>query len=78
MARNLRDTGYARVVGTDGKHLKLSLYQEGSHSINAIGFNLGEKLEKVQNNQTFDAVFTIEENEWNGQKSIQLKIRDLR
>ena len=78
MARNLRDTGYARHVGADNKHLKLTLMQGNGPAIPAIGFNLGEKLELVRSGKTVDAVFSIEENEWNGTKTIQLKIRDLR
>ena len=78
MARKLRDTGYARCVGADSKHLKLKVSQGVGMAIDAIGFNLGSKLDRIQNGQTFDAIFSIEENEWNGNKSIQLKIRDLR
>ncbi len=78
MASNLRDTGYARQVGADSKHLKLALKQGNGQVIPAIGFNLGNKLELVRSGKSVDAVFSIEENEWNGTKNIQLKIRDLR
>ena len=78
MAQDLRDTGYARTVGADGKHLKLSIYQAGSTAFDAIGFGLGDKLESIKKGKSFDAVFTIEENEWNGNKNIQLRIKDLR
>ena len=78
MAKGLQDGGFARTVGADGKHLKLTVSQSGGIPIDAIGFNLGSKLERVTNNQKFDAVFSIEENEWNGQKRIQLRIKDLR
>lgn len=78
MATQLRDTGFARTVGAGDKHLKLTITQAGGNTFGAIGFNLGQKLKSVRNGQSFDAVFTIEENEWNGNKSIQLKIKDLR
>ncbi len=78
MARDLRDTGYARTVGAEGKHLKLAIYQAGSTAFDAIGFGLGDKLESIKKGKSFDAVFTIEENEWNGNKNIQLRIKDLR
>ena len=78
MAKGLQDGGFARTVGADGKHLKLTVSQSGGIPIDAIGFHLGSKLEQVTNNQKFDAVFSIEENEWNGQKRIQLRIKDLR
>ena len=78
MAQNVRDSGFARTVGGDGKHLKLAISQVGCKPLNAIGFGLGHKLERVKNGQSFDVVFSIEENEWNGTRSIQLKLKDLR
>ena len=77
MAENLRDTGYARAVGQEGKHLKLSVEQDGVGPIGAIGFNLGDKLEHVTGGKRFKAVFSLDENEWNGQVSLQLKVRDI-
>ncbi|AKA34901.1 single-stranded-DNA-specific exonuclease RecJ [Flagellimonas lutaonensis] len=78
LARGVQDTGYAKGVGEDGKHLKLTLTQKGSKPIGAIGFNLGDKLEVVKNKNSFDIVFSLDENEWNGQVSLQLKLRDIR
>ena len=78
MARGLRDTGFARTVGAESNHLKMTLTQQGGIPIEAIGFHLGSKLERITNNQQFDAVFSIEENHWNGQTRIQLRIKDLR
>ena len=78
MAVGLRDTGYAKGVGEDNKHLKLNITQNGSTAISSIGFNLGHKLSEVSNGKTFDAVFVIEENEWQGTKNLQLKLKDLR
>lgn len=78
MAQGVQDTGYGKGVGEDEKHLKLTLVQNGSKPIGAIGFNLGDKLSLVKSKQQFDIVFSIEENEWNGQVNLQLKIRDIR
>lgn len=78
MAENLRDTGYAKGVGEDNKHLKLAVSQNGSGSVGAIGFNLGSKLSVVQNRKPFSAVFSLEENHWNGKVNLQLKVKDLR
>ncbi|MEW2920535.1 single-stranded-DNA-specific exonuclease RecJ [Muricauda sp. ANG21] len=78
MAEGLRDTGYARGVGEDEKHLKASLSQKGSTPIGAIGFNLGNKLDLLKDKKPFDAVFSLDENEWNGTVSLQLKLRDIR
>ncbi|WP_282160335.1 single-stranded-DNA-specific exonuclease RecJ [Ulvibacterium marinum] len=78
MAENLHDTGYGKGVGENEKHLKLSLVQNGMGSIGAIGFNLGEKLSVTANKKSFDAVFSLDENEWQGRVSLQLKLKDLR
>nr|WP_299345727.1 single-stranded-DNA-specific exonuclease RecJ [Allomuricauda sp.] len=78
MTENVQDTGYGRGVGEDGKHLKLTLTQKGSTPLNAIGFNLGDKLQGIKNKNRFDTVFSLDENEWNGNVSLQLKLRDIR
>ena len=78
MARNLRDNGFARTVGSEGNHLKMTISQQGGVPFEAIGFGLGPKLEVIKNKTVFDAVFTIEENHWNGQTRIQLRLKDLR
>ncbi len=78
MSEKIQDTGYAKGVGEDAKHLKLTAFQKGSASIGGIGFNLGGKLDKIKNKNSFDAVFSLDENEWNGQVNLQLKLRDIR
>ncbi len=78
MAENLQDSGYAKGVGQDAAHLKLAVTQNGYGPLGGIGFNLGDKLNTVINRQTFDAVFSLDENEWQGNVSLQLKLRDLR
>ncbi|MEP0211626.1 MAG: single-stranded-DNA-specific exonuclease RecJ [Cellulophaga sp.] len=78
MAENLQDTGYAKGVGQEEAHLKLAAVQNGSSQIGAIGFNLGDKLSLVQNKKPFSAVFSLDENEWQGVVSLQLKLRDIR
>ncbi|SHI43099.1 single-stranded-DNA-specific exonuclease RecJ [Pseudozobellia thermophila] len=78
MSENLKDTGYARGVGENEAHLKLSVTQNGIGPIGGIGFNLGDKLALVANRRPFDAVFSLDENEWQGNISLQLKIKDIK
>jgi len=79
VARGLKDNGYGKRVGADESHLKLSVISEESNQIfNAIGFNLGHHYDELKNGQLFDAVFTIEENVWNGRSSLQLNLKDLK
>ncbi|MAU71279.1 MAG: single-stranded-DNA-specific exonuclease RecJ [Pseudozobellia sp.] len=78
MAENLRDTGYGRGVGENGDHLKVTVSQNGSIPIGGIGFNLGNKLNLITDQKPFSAVFSLDENEWQGNVSLQLKLRDVK
>ncbi|WP_026776621.1 single-stranded-DNA-specific exonuclease RecJ [Polaribacter sp. Hel_I_88] len=73
----VRDNGYGKKVGKEQTHLKLNVFQgDNKKTYNAIGFNLGDKMEFVEND--FDIVYSLDENEWNGFKSIQLLLKDLK
>ncbi len=74
----LKDSGYAKGIGTDGAHLKLFVRQNGSEGFGAIGFGLGKKLNLVSDRKSFDAVYCIDENEFNGQVTVQLRLKDLK
>ena len=65
-----------RTVGKEGKHLKMVLKDVDSRAFDAIGFGQGGKAVTV--GDKVDAVFTLNENIWNGQKNLQLKVKDLR
>ena len=78
LSENLKDTGYCKTVGEDDKHLKLSLKQGNSDVFKAIAFGLGDKLSLIKNKTQFSGVFNIGENNWNGVKSIQLKLLDIK
>jgi single-stranded-DNA-specific exonuclease len=73
----VRDNGYGKQVGADKTHLKLNIFQgENQKTYNAIGFNLGAKIALV--NDEFDIVYALDENEWNGRKTVQLLLKDLK
>ena len=79
LTQHLTDTGYGKAVGQTQDHLKCSVQQlPDKNFIGAIGFNLGDKLPLIQHKKPFDAVYSIDENEWNGKVSLQLKLRDIR
>ena len=78
LTKNVLDTGYGKTIGSDNTHLKLTVKQNKSVNISAIGFNLGSKLDLIQNKKPFEAVYCIEENEWNGNVSVQLRLKDLK
>lgn len=61
------------------QHLKVFLCQkDGRTSIDAIGFGLGEKLPLLQSGKPLHVVYQIEENEYRGNKSLQLNIKDIK
>jgi single-stranded-DNA-specific exonuclease len=78
LSKNIIDSGYAKTLGNDAEHLKAFVKQNNSPNFNAIGFGLGAKIDVVKNRNPFEAVYVLEENEWNGTVSLQLQMRDVR
>lgn len=79
MTENLSDTGYGKCVGTDKTHLRMTVKQpETSKSIVCIGFGMGDKYELISDKKPFKAVYSIDENEFRGNVSLQLKLRDIK
>lgn len=73
----LRDTGYAKFIGAEQTHLKMQVVQGNSERFGAVGFGLADKLPLVSQRQPFNAVYCLEENEWNNTVSIQLRVKDI-
>ena len=78
MTGNLIDTGYGKCVGGDKTHLRITVTQPKSKSLVAIGFGMGDKFDMVSHKKPFKAVYSIDENEWQGNVSLQLKLRDIK
>ena len=78
LSKNVKDTGYGKPLGKDNEHVKLFVKQNGSQGIGAIGFNLGDKLELTKNQKPFEMVYHLDENEFNGTVTMQLRLKDLR
>lgn len=75
LARQVMNTGYSKIVKE--QHLRFSLRQ-GNTTITGIGFGMADKFQLLQMNQPLDIVFKLDENEWNGEKSLQLRMIDFR
>ncbi len=73
-ANQVKDSGFAKVLKE--KHIKLSTKTKSS-KLDGIGFGLGHTYGIVKQGKPFDMCFTVEENDFNGQKSIQLNIKDI-
>ena len=65
------------MVGSDKKHLKLRL-RAGGRMFDAIGFSLAKRFGDLVRGERVDAMIGIDENEWNGSITLQLKVHDMR
>jgi single-stranded-DNA-specific exonuclease len=75
IARRVIDQGYSKVVKDE--HIRFVLKQ-GNTVFTGIGFNMAAKFSLIQTKAPLDIVFTLDENEWNGEKNLQLKVMDVR
>lgn len=74
VVRDLEVVGDVNVVGYN--HLKMKVKQNGI-VIDAIAYNFGDKISLFKKrNQRLDSAFVMEENTWNGQTTIQMRIKD--
>ena len=75
VATHVLDTGFSRVLKE--VHLRL-VVKQGHKTFTGIAFNMAEKFALLQTKKPLDIVFTIDENEWNGESTLQLKVIDIR
>jgi single-stranded-DNA-specific exonuclease len=78
MSSRVRVAG-AWARGAENQHLKLRLDDgRGGPSYNAIAFRLGHLVDYFVKYPWLDIAYVIEANEWNGNRTLQLNIKDLR
>lgn len=79
LTRDLVNAKWSKAVGDEGSHLKLHVRPSDSRApeFDGIAFRLGNWAKHVKEGKPFDAVYTLEENEWNGKVSLQLNVKDL-
>ncbi len=73
IARNVTESGYSKIIKE--QHIRFVVKQNNS-VLTGIGFSMADKFHLLQNRRPVDIVFTIELNEWNGMRSIQLRMID--
>jgi single-stranded-DNA-specific exonuclease len=67
-----------RAIGAEGKHLKLEVRSKNQEArFSAIAFGMGEFISEIRVGNAIDVAYVIDENEWNGRKSLQLKVKDI-
>ncbi len=75
ITRNVFDTSWSKIVKE--LHVRFIVKQENI-IFTGIGFNMADKFYLLQMNKPLDIVYTLDENEWNGEKHLQLKVIDIR
>jgi len=75
IAKDVLDTGYSKIVKEH--HVRFVVKQQNI-TFTGIGFNMATSFYLLRLKKPLDIVFTLDENEWNGTKSLQLKVIDIR
>ena len=75
--RNAEIAGAPKVIGKTGEHIRFKIRQ-GLKSCSAVGFGLSNKYEMLITGQPVDIACVVETNEWQGNTSIQMNVRDIK
>ena len=68
----------ARIVGQGHLKLRLASADVQGPAVDAIGFGLADYLPEIEQGRPFSACYTVELNEYRGQRSVQLRLLDVR
>lgn len=74
LARDVRHRTSPRLAGKT--HLKMSLVEDGI-ALDAIGFNFGDRYQEVKNASSISVAYTVDQNEWNGSTTLQMKVKGI-
>ncbi|MBC8255718.1 MAG: single-stranded-DNA-specific exonuclease RecJ [Candidatus Marinimicrobia bacterium] len=77
VTNNLSIDGIPKLLGKDQNTLKFSVKQNKT-PFESIGFNMAEHYEKLIQNVPIDIAYVVGENYWNGQRTIQLELKDIK
>lgn len=79
ITNHLVESGFSRPVGQDSSHLRLVLKEPKSNiTLNGIGFGMADKLPLLQSGKPISVAYHLEENIFNGNRSLQMRIKDLK
>jgi len=78
-SKKVFDYGTSRLVGKDQEHLKLELVDSSSENVmNGIAFRMHEYNDHLKALNPLDICYTLEENSFNNNVTIQLMIKDIK
>ena len=75
LLRGVWNTGYSKIVKDE--HIRFSI-TDGQHTFNGIGFGLAKKFTLLEKQQSVDIAFTLDENDFNNQRTLQMRVMDIR
>jgi single-stranded-DNA-specific exonuclease len=76
---NVKDYGTSKLVGKDNEHIRLELVDESVKTpVHAIAFGMHPYHEHIKAMKPFNICYTVEENTYNGNTSLQLLIKDIK
>ena len=80
ITQQVKDTGWSKCVGEHKDHLKVSVQPANTRKpqFSGIGFRMGNKINLIKNNSSFNIAYSLDENHWNGQVSLQLRLKDVK
>ncbi len=76
-SKNVRNSGYSRVVGQTKEHVKFDIINRENIRLLGIGFSMADKFPIIEKHE-FALCYSIEENEFMGKTSLQLRVRDVK
>ena len=78
LTKSCLDGGGTKAVGAYQSHLKLEITDDSKASLSGIGFGMSNHISKIKSRDLFQILYSVDENEFRGMKSLQLKLKDLR
>ena len=77
VTRNVINNRYTKRVGKTGEHLRLDV-TDRTAAISGIAFGKGDLALHLQNGNTVDICYVLDENVFNGVRSIQMMVEDIK
>ena len=72
---NCCGTGNLRLIGKEKTHIKFEVSDSEDNKIQALGFNMSEHYQQINNKQHFDILYSISRNTFNNSSSLELTIK---
>ena len=76
VTKGVNDTGRTRLVKEE--HLKIDIEKKGQNSISGIGFNMKAYFDYISTKPIFDVCYQLYENDWQGRKNVEIRLKDLK